>query len=105
MLKILFCPNEKLHQIIYFHITTILLSSVFTNSSPETLLQTPTTVVRNYWNNYEKLYCFGSHKQCKTLFNDHMVSLKIISLYIYKDLRLKILGLMSHVTIITGMAT
>ena len=30
-----------------------------------------------------------SHKQCKTLFNDHTVRLKIISLYIYKDLRLK----------------
>ena len=30
-----------------------------------------------------------SHKQCKTLFNDHKVRLKIISLYIYKDLRLK----------------
>ena len=29
------------------------------------------------------------HKQCKTRFRDHMVSLKIISLYIYKDLRLK----------------
>ena len=42
-----------------------------------------------------------SHKQCKTLFNDHTVRLKIISLYIYKDLRLiRILGLMSHVTII-----
>ena len=46
----------------------------------------PTTVVRNDWHNYEKRYCFGGHKQCKTLFNDHMVSLKIISLYIYKDL-------------------
>ena len=36
-----------------------------------------------------------------------MVMLKIISLYIYKDfdLRLRILGLMSHVTIITRMAT
>ena len=22
----------------------------------------PTTVVRNYWHNYEKRYCFGSHK-------------------------------------------
>ena len=29
------------------------------------------------------------HKQFKTLFKDHMVRLKIISLYIYKDLRLK----------------
>ena len=33
----------------------------------------------------------------KTLFRDHMVRLKIISIYIYKDLRLK--------TIITRMAT
>ena len=48
-----------------------------------------TTVVRNYWHNYEKRYCFGSHKQLKTLFRDHMVKLKIISLYIYKDLRPK----------------
>ena len=29
------------------------------------------------------------HKQCKTLFRDNMVRLKIISLYICKDLRLK----------------
>ena len=49
------------------------------------VLMSPTTVVRNYWHNYEKRYCFGSHKQCKTLLKDHMVSLKIISLYIYKD--------------------
>ena len=49
----------------------------------------PTTVVRNYWHNYEKRYCFGSHKELKTLFRDRMVKLKIISLYIYKDLRLK----------------
>ena len=49
----------------------------------------PTTVDRNYWHNYEKWYCSGIHKQCKTLFKDHMVGLKIISLYIYKDLRLK----------------
>ena len=64
-----------------------------------------TTVVINYWHNYEKRYCFGSHKQCKTLLKDHMARLKIISLYIYKDLRLRISGLMSHVTIIMGMAT
>ena len=32
-----------------------------------------------------------SHKQCKTLFNDHTVRLKIMSLYIYKDLRLRML--------------
>ena len=30
-----------------------------------------------------------SHKQCNYLFREHMVRLKIISLYIYKDLRLK----------------
>ena len=56
-------------------------------------------VFRNYWHNYEKPCCAGSHKQCKTLLKDHMVRLKIISLYIYKDL-----GLISHVTIITWMA-
>ena len=46
-----------------------------------------------------------AHKQCKTLFKDHVVLFKIISFYIYKDLRLKILGLISHVTIITRMST
>ena len=43
--------------------------------------------------NYEKIVKIGFvplfHKQCKTLFRDHMVRLKIISLYIYKDIRLK----------------
>ena len=29
------------------------------------------------------------HKQCKTHFRDHIVRLKIISSYIYKDLRLR----------------
>ena len=48
-----------------------------------------TTVHRNYWDKCEKRSCSASHKQCKTLFRDHMVRLKIISLYIYKDLRLK----------------
>ena len=48
-----------------------------------------TIVVRNYRDNCEKQCCPGSHKQCKTLFKDHMVRLKIISLYIYKDLRLR----------------
>ena len=37
--------------------------------------------------NYEKFVKIGIvplfHKQCKTLFRDHMVRLKIISLYIY----------------------
>ena len=64
-----------------------------------------TMVFRNYRDKLEKQCCSGSHKQFKTHFKDHMVLLKIISLYIYKDLRLKILGLMSHVTIITRMAT
>ena len=41
-----------------------------------------TTAVRNYWHNYEKRYCFGSHKQLKTLLREHMVKLKIVSLYI-----------------------
>ena len=48
-----------------------------------------------------KWCCPSSDKKCKTLFKDHMMRLKIISLYIYKDLRLMILGIMSHVTIIT----
>ena len=64
-----------------------------------------TMVVRNFRDKREKRCCTGSHKQCKTLFKHHMVRFKIISLYIYKDIRLKILGRMSHVTIITRMAT
>ena len=48
-----------------------------------------TTVHRNYRDKCEKPCCSASYKQCKTLFNDHMVRLKIISLYIYKELRLK----------------
>ena len=36
----------------------------------------------------EKWCCSGSHKQYRTLLKDHMVRLKIISLYIYKDIRL-----------------
>ena len=47
---------------------------------------------KNYRDICEKRCCSGSHKQLKTLFKDHMVRLKIISLYIYKDLRLKDLG-------------
>ena len=43
-----------------------------------------------------------SHKQCNALFREHNVRLKIISVYIYKD---RILGLVSHVTIISRMAT
>ena len=49
----------------------------------------PTIVDRIYWDNYEKRYFLGSHKHLKTLLREHMVKLKIISLYIYKDLRLK----------------
>ena len=37
---------------------------------------------------------------CKTV---HLVRFKIISLYIYKDLRLRILGLICHVAITTWM--
>ena len=44
--------------------------------------------------NYEKNVKIGIvplfHKQCKTPFRDDMVKLNIISLYIYKDLRLGI---------------
>ena len=46
-------------------------------------------LVRNYRHKREKRCCSGSHKQRKTLFKDHIVRFKIISLYIYKDLRLK----------------
>ena len=45
-----------------------------------------------------------SHRQCKTLFNDHTVRLKIISLQ-YIFIKTEDLGLVSHVTIITRMAT
>ena len=48
-----------------------------------------TMLVRNYRDKCEKRCCSGSHKQCKTIFKDNMVRLKIILLYIYKDLRLK----------------
>ena len=39
--------------------------------------------------NCEKRCCSGSHKQCKTLLEDHVVRFEIISLYIYKELRVK----------------
>ena len=43
---------------------------------------------KSYRENCENRYCFGFHKQCETLFRDHMVRLKMISLYIYiKNLR------------------
>ena len=48
-----------------------------------------TMVFINYLNNCEKRCCFRSHKHCKTLFKENMGRLKLISLYIYKDLRLK----------------
>ena len=48
-----------------------------------------TMLCKNYRDNCEKRCCSGSQKQFKTLFKDHMVRLKILSLYIYKDLRLK----------------
>ena len=43
---------------------------------------------KNYLENCENRYCSCIHKQCKTLFRDHMVLLKTISLYTYKVLRL-----------------
>ena len=48
-----------------------------------------TTLHRNYRENCEKRCCSGSHKQFKTLFKDSIVRLMIISLYIYKELRLQ----------------
>ena len=41
-----------------------------------------TSLHRNYWHNYEKRCCVISHKQFKTPLREHMVKLKIISLYI-----------------------
>ena len=51
---------------------------------------------QKYLHNYEKRCCSWSHKQCKTVLKDHMVRFKIMSLYIYKDLRLKTLDLKSN---------
>ena len=48
-----------------------------------------TIMCKNYRDNSGKRFCSGSHKQFKTLFKDHMVRLKVISSYIYKDLRPK----------------
>ena len=63
-----------------------------------TLISKATTLHRKCRDNCEKRFCSGSHKQFKTLFKDHMVRFKIISVYIHKYLRLtRILGLMSHV--------
>ena len=39
--------------------------------------------------NYEERRCRSYHKKFKTLFREHMVRLKIISLYMHKDLKLK----------------
>ena len=47
-----------------------------------------TILLKNYRDNCEKPCCSGSHKQYKTLFKDHMARLKIMALYIHKDLRL-----------------
>ena len=44
---------------------------------------------KNYWDKCEKRRCSCSHKQCKTVLKDHLVRFKLISLCIYKDLRLK----------------
>ena len=38
----------------------------------------------NYLDKCEKRRCAGHHKQFKTLLREHMVKLKIISLYIYR---------------------
>ena len=45
-------------------------------------LRRPTIVDKIYWPKYKKRCCSCSHKQCKTLLRDHMVRLKIMSLYI-----------------------
>ena len=44
---------------------------------------TTTILLKNYRDKREKRCYCGTHKQCKTLFKDHMVRFKIISLYIY----------------------
>ena len=48
-----------------------------------------TIMCKNYWENCEKRPSVASHKQFKTLLRANMVKLKIISLYIFKDLRLR----------------
>ena len=56
-----------------------------------------TIMCKNYWENCEKWPSVASHKQFKkTLLRANMVKLKIISLYIYKDLRLKTEDLRSN---------
>ena len=54
-----------------------------------------TIMCKNYWEKCEKRRSVASHKQFKTLLRAHMAKLKIISLYIYKDWRLKIEDLRS----------
>ena len=70
----------------------IFMTSSYTNTPYGIFCIISKTVVRNYQDNCEKRCCSGSHKQCKIRFKDHMVRLKIMSLYIYKDLRLMTLG-------------
>ena len=54
--------------------------------------KTSAMIFRNYSETTTKnSVVLVAKKQCKTLFKDHVVRLKIISLYIYKDSRLKIL--------------
>ena len=61
--------------------------------------QRASIMFKNYRDKCEKRRCSCSHKQCKTLLKDRLVWFKIISLHIYKDLRLRILGIMTHATI------
>ena len=62
---------------------------IFNQFLLERLIYKTTIVFRNYRDNCNKRRCSSSHKQCKTLLKDHVVRFKIISLYIYKDLRLR----------------
>ena len=62
----------------------------------QTFTTYPTRVLGKFQGKREKQCCSSSHKQYKTLFKDHMVRLKTISLYIYKDLRLKTKDLKSN---------
>ena len=94
--------------IAYFTLYLYILCQVMVGFLKETTMgkYEATMLIRNYRHNYEKRCCSSSHKECNTPFKDHMVRLKIMSLYIYKDLRLRMIwGLMSHVTIIMRMAT
>ena len=57
----------------------------------------------NVFKNCEKPCCSCSHKQYKTLLENHLMRFTIIASYIYKDLSHYILGIMCHVIIITRM--